>query len=230
MKILPNYPIDGQNATVEIYNLSTLLTNDEEYKELHQFPGPLLLGVTHKKTIIEYCKNKIKFALNNTDIIDPDSYILMWELLILLIRQNGMVVGTDIAELLLKNKETIIRPSSAQSNISNNQTDTNLISDGGNLSASVGSLNSVLKEEEVTNKFREYLLYGSGKEALEWAMKHGLWGHALFLASKLDKRTYANVMMRFANGLTLNDPLQTLYQLLSGKMPAAVTVFFFIGN
>lgn len=55
-------------------------------------------------------------------------------------------------------------------------------------------------------------------------MKHGLWGHALFLASKLDKRTYANVMMRFANGLTMNDPLQTLYQLLSGKMPAVVTV------
>lgn len=54
-------------------------------------------------------------------------------------------------------------------------------------------------------------------------MKHGLWGHALFLASKLDKRTYANVMMRFANGLTMNDPLQTLYQLLSGKQPAAVT-------
>lgn len=55
-------------------------------------------------------------------------------------------------------------------------------------------------------------------------MKHGLWGHALFLASKLDKRTYANVMMRFANGLTMNDPLQTLYQLLSGRIPAAVTV------
>lgn len=55
-------------------------------------------------------------------------------------------------------------------------------------------------------------------------MKHGLWGHALFLASKLDKRTYANVMMRFANGLTINDPLQTLYQLLSGRLPAAVTV------
>lgn len=54
-------------------------------------------------------------------------------------------------------------------------------------------------------------------------MKHGLWGHALFLASKLDKRTYANVMMRFANGLTINDPLQTLYQLLSGKQPASVT-------
>lgn len=55
-------------------------------------------------------------------------------------------------------------------------------------------------------------------------MKNGLWGHALFLASKLDKRTYANVLMRFANGLAMNDPLQTLYQLLSGRTPAAVTV------
>lgn len=62
------------------------------------------------------------------------------------------------------------------------------------------------------------------KNFLELAMKHGLWGHALFLASKLDKRTYANVMTRFANGLAMNDPLQTLYQLLSGKVPASVTV------
>lgn len=103
------------------------------------------------------------------------------------------------------------------------------------------------EEKYVTDKFREYLLFGSGKDALgtfntkiftysklflikihitfsEWAMSHGLWGHALFLASKLDRRTYANVMARFANGLLPNDPLQTLYQLMSGRQPAAVTV------
>lgn len=55
-------------------------------------------------------------------------------------------------------------------------------------------------------------------------MKHGLWGHALFLASKMETRTYAKVMTRFANGLPMNDPLQTLYQLMSGRQPAAVTV------
>lgn len=55
-------------------------------------------------------------------------------------------------------------------------------------------------------------------------MNNGLWGHALFLASKLDKRTHASVMTRFANGLTANDPLQTLYQLQSGRVPASVTV------
>ena len=32
-------------------------------------------------------------------------------------------------------------------------------------------------------------------------MQNGLWGHALFLASKMDERSYSNVMLRFANGL-----------------------------
>jgi COPII coat assembly protein SEC16 len=81
-----------------------------------------------------------------------------------------------------------------------------------------------LSEDQLTAKFRQFLLFGNTKEALDWAMKHGLWGHALFLASKMDARTYANVMTRFANGLSLNDPLQTLYQLMSGRQPAAVTV------
>ncbi|KAJ8981603.1 hypothetical protein NQ317_011882 [Molorchus minor] len=209
LRILPHYPMDGQNATVEICNLQSLLARDEDYIELSQFPGPLVNGVTHKKTIIEYCEGKIRRAAYNQDIIDVDSYVLMWELLILLIRQNGMVVGTDIAELLLKNKASVPpRPSSALSSIS---------SIAGDINPTSESSNHLYTEK------RTFLLYGSGKEALEWAMKHGLWGHALFLASKLDKRTYANIMMRFANGLTLNDPLQTLYQLLSGKMPAAVT-------
>ena len=50
-------------------------------------------------------------------------------------------------------------------------------------------------------KFRDYLLFGHKKEGLEYAMQHGLWGHALFLASKMDDRSYSNVMLRFANGL-----------------------------
>nr|CAI5859844.1 unnamed protein product [Callosobruchus analis] len=225
LRVLPHYPMDGQSATVEVCHMNLLLADDEGFKELSEFPGPLAKGTTHKKTIIEYCENKIKRASHNQDLIDAESYILMWELLILLVRQNGMVVGTDIAELLLKNRRvTPPRPPSVLSTTSSNAAECNLNSEASNNPLSEShSIQSLLKEEEVTNKFREYLLYGSGKEALEWAMKHGLWGHALFLASKLDKRSYANVMMRFANGLTLNDPLQTLYQLLSGKMPAAVT-------
>lgn len=34
------------------------------------------------------------------------------------------------------------------------------------------------------------------QDALESAMKNGLWGHALLLASKMDSRTHARVMTR----------------------------------
>ncbi len=55
-------------------------------------------------------------------------------------------------------------------------------------------------------------------------MNNGLWGHALFLASKMGERDYGQVMARFANGLAFNHPLQTLYQIMSGRQPSSVTV------
>lgn len=99
VKIFPNYPLDGQKATIEIGNLHELLSNDDEYKELVEFPGPLVKGVTHKKTIIEYCESKIRNAVCNREISDVDSYVLMWELLILLLRQNGVSASFVSIEL-----------------------------------------------------------------------------------------------------------------------------------
>lgn len=58
----------------------------------------------------------------------------------------------------------------------------------------------------------------------EYAMNEGLWGHAFFLASKLDERTHTSVMTRFANSVPPHDSLQTLYQLFSCRIPAIVTV------
>lgn len=35
------------------------------------------------------------------------------------------------------------------------------------------------------------------QEALRWATKNNLWGHALFLASKMDNRTHAEIMTKY---------------------------------
>ena len=72
-------------------------------------------------------------------------------------------------------------------------------------------------QETFVDKFRSYLLHGNRAEGLEYAMRVGLWGHALFLASMMDHRTYAGVMTRFDNSLAINDPRQTLYQLMSSR-------------
>mgnify|MGYP001794845924 CR=1 FL=1 len=70
---------------------------------------------------------------------------------------------------------------------------------------------------------------GSTKEALEWAMSRALWGHALLLSSKMASRVFAQVLTRFANSsMTHNDPLQTLYQLMSQRQPNASTVWWLL--
>lgn len=146
-----------------------------------------------------------------------------------------MVVGTDISELLLKNKsefpyEAIAKTSMTSLHSRRNSSDSEKnrynegASDESNEVDDSETPPKSLTEVEITEKFRNYLLYGNVNEALEWATDNNLWGHALFLASKVDRRSHANVMMKFANKLALNDPLQTLYQLMSGRTPSSVTV------
>ncbi|XP_011641290.1 uncharacterized protein LOC105429805 isoform X2 [Pogonomyrmex barbatus] len=230
----PSYPADGERAKVDVVRVDNLLVHDPVARDLRSYPGPLINGVTHKKTIIEYCENKIKKAMINEEMIDRASYILLYELMIMLIQQNGNVVGVDIAGLLLRNKDAYpydankLRSQDVgrrESQISQRSGATG--SDGSTQDISVLSEKTETKQrktvEQITDEFRDTLLYGRVQEALEYAMNEGLWGHALFLASKLDKRTHASVMTRFANSLPPHDPLQTLYQLHSGRVPAIVT-------
>ncbi|XP_029677547.1 uncharacterized protein LOC115244220 [Formica exsecta] len=230
----PSYPADGERAKVNIFRVDNLLSHDPITRDLRSYPGPLINGVTHKKTIIEYCENKIKKAVVNEEMVDRASYILLYELMIMLIQQNGNVVGVDIAGLLLRNKDAYPQDTSKlrsqdvkrrESQVSQRSGATG--SDGSTQDISALSEKPETKQrkttEQITDEFRDTLLYGRIQEALEYAMNEGLWGHALFLASKLDKRTYASVMTRFANSLPPHDPLQTLYQLHSGRVPAVVT-------
>nr|XP_033185020.1 protein transport protein Sec16A isoform X3 [Bombus vancouverensis nearcticus] len=234
----PSYPSDGERAKVDIFRLDNLLSHDPVARDLRAYPGPLIkqVGVTHKKTIIEYCENKIKRAASNEEMVDRASYILLYELMIMLIQQNGNVVGVDIAALLLRNKDAYPYDVNKQKSQDSGRRES-IISQrsGASVGDSVqgsqdGATTSEKVEskprrstEQITDEFRNTLLYGLVQEALEYAMNEGLWGHALFLASKLDKRTHASVMTRFANSLPYHDPLQTLYQLHSGRVPAVVT-------
>ncbi|KAK3087524.1 hypothetical protein FSP39_007014 [Pinctada imbricata] len=231
VKVLPNRPADGEPATVEIHDISQVLQDNLETDELKSFPGPLVRGDTHKNDVLVFCQRKAKECLDNVQMMDRESAALIWKYLELLIKQNGTCVGTDVADLLLEGHEPTTVDYSmmglriqSQDNLDeelNETTETNFSM----VTADRSVINRGKKSvEEVTDRFRHLLLYGRKKDALEWAMKNGLWGHALFLASKMDSRAHANVMTRFANNaMKMNDPLQTLYQLMSGRQPAAVT-------
>ena len=156
--------------------------------------------------------------------------MLLWEMLVLLLRQKGQVEGSDLAELLLRTKEAGQETGGAalaERSRTSSHRDNESVRSGGSVyndtdlpETHVTANRSLIGDghtEPSVDKFRSYLLHGNKAEGLEYAMRVGLWGHALFLASKMDQRTYAGVMTRFANGLAINDPLQTLYQLMSSR-------------
>nr|XP_012637493.1 protein transport protein Sec16A isoform X5 [Microcebus murinus] len=229
IKVLPNLPSEGQPALVEIHSMETLLQHTSEQEEMRAFPGPLGKGDTHKVDVINFAQNKATKCLQDENLIDRESASLLWNFIVLLCRQNGTVVGTDIAELLLRDHRTVWLPGKSPNeanliDFTNEAVEHVEEEEPGEaqlsfLTDSQPATASTLEKE--TERFRELLLYGRKKDALESAMKNGLWGHALLLASKMDSRTHARVMTRFANSLPINDPLQTVYQLMSGRMPAA---------
>ncbi|XP_059213835.1 protein transport protein Sec16A isoform X2 [Centropristis striata] len=230
VQVLPNLPSAGQPALVDIYNMETMLQDTPDQAELRAFPGPLVKEETHKVDVIKFSQNKALECSRDNNLLDRDSARLLWEFIMLLCRQNGTVVGTDIADLLLKEHRSVWLPGKSPNEANlidfNNEPLARAEEEPGAGPLSLLSDTFMTVPENVgkeTERFRELLLFGRKKDALEAAMKGGLWGHALLLASKMDNRTHARVMTRFANSLPINDPLQTVYQLMSGRMPASAT-------
>nr|XP_049908507.1 protein transport protein Sec16A isoform X2 [Epinephelus moara] len=230
VQVLPNLPSAGQPALVDIHSMETMLQDTPDQTELRAFPGPLVKEETHKVDVIKFSQNKALECSRDNSLLDRDSARLLWDFIMLLCRQNGTVVGTDIADLLLKEHRSVWLPGKSPNEANlidfNNEPLARAEEEPGAGPLSLLSDTFMTVPENLgkeTERFRELLLFGRKKDALEAAMKGGLWGHALLLASKMDNRTHARVMTRFANSLPINDPLQTVYQLMSGRMPASAT-------
>ncbi|CAK1599259.1 unnamed protein product [Parnassius mnemosyne] len=234
------WPADGRPAAVRLLPLHAAAQHDPALQHLLAYPGPLARGVTHKKSVIDYCTSRISNA-GKLCALDPLGYVLVWELLALLLRQNGVVVGSDIAELLMKNtreyeykglnKITPRSGSRRESSVSAEGREEERISSPEQPSVSAdltppeeeSSTQSPLHEKAALDRLREYLIYGNRQEALEWAMTNNLWGHALQLAAYSERRVRAGVASRFLASVPRSDPLHTLYAALAQRLPPAAT-------
>ncbi|XP_053601956.1 protein transport protein Sec16A isoform X3 [Plodia interpunctella] len=228
--VRPSYPVDGRAATVHVLALSAALRRDPRRAELAAYPGVLLKGVTHKKSVIEYCMAKARSAYND-DRRDRIGYILLWELLALLLRQNGVVVGADIAELLMKNKREHEFHSDARAAHAHHAGSRRESPLSGSADEPLGELDGVEQPEDrpavdeatALARLRELLTCGNRQEAIEWAMSSQLWGHALQLAAHCERRTRLAVHARFVATLPPADPLHTLYKTQHAKLPPVAT-------
>ncbi|KAM8874328.1 protein transport protein Sec16B isoform 2-T2 [Spinachia spinachia] len=222
IRVTPGLSTQENISQLEIHSLEVILGETKDQQEMRNFPGPLTREDLHKVDALEFAHQRADACMSSDTLQDKSSAALLWNLLILLCRQNGQIVGSDIAELLMQGSHsdgswesdapTLIDFSEGTTAAAPPRTGDDLLT--GNWS-SFSSENS----KKALQSYTQLLLAGRKKEALESAMSSSLWGHALFLASKMDNRSYTNVLNRFTGQLTASDPLQTLFQLLTGRIP-----------
>ncbi|KAK9403878.1 protein transport protein Sec16B [Crotalus adamanteus] len=219
----PNDPADGQPALVEIHSLEIILHDTAEQEMMRIFPGPLIREDLHKVDVMTFCQRKAATGCDLTTKQGRDS-ALLWKLLLLLCRQNGSMVGSDTAELLMQDRKypEKFKKQEPRMNLINLTGEDWPVSGYGTMDLLTGEMVPTAgTPEQKIEKFTKLLFYGRKKEALDWAMRNQLWGHALFLSSKMNPRIYNRVLTGFTSTLASNDPLQTLFQLMSGRIPQA---------
>ncbi|NWH36695.1 SC16B protein, partial [Chloropsis hardwickii] len=219
----PQDPAEGQLPRVELHSLEAILHGTEELEELQAFPGPLAREDLHKVDVMTFCQQKITTGCDLSTQRGRDSSLL-WKLLVLLCRQNGSMVGSDTAELLMQDcrRQDRYKRQEPTASLVGLADDEWASRQPGTLDLITGELPPVVETQaQIVEKFTKLLYYGRKKDALVWAMRNQLWGHALFLSSKMDPRTYSWVLNGFTSTLATNDPLQTFFQLMSGRIPQA---------
>ncbi|XP_012705676.2 protein transport protein Sec16B [Fundulus heteroclitus] len=223
IRVTPALSAQKKLSHLEVHSLEVILSETPEQQEMRDFPGPLTREGLHKIDAIAFAHKKAGTCMRDGELPDGSSAALLWNLLVLLCRQNGQIVGSDIAELLMQDSHSdgswkpdvptlIDFDEHPAAELPPAKGDDLLTGDPNSFGGS---------PEKALQSYTQLLLAGRKKEALESAMTSGLWGHALFLASKMGSRSYATVLNRFTSQLVATDPLQTLFHLLSGRMPAA---------
>ncbi|XP_031728890.1 protein transport protein Sec16B isoform X1 [Anarrhichthys ocellatus] len=219
IRVTPGLSTQEKVSQLEIHSLEVILGETKEQQEMRCFPGPLTREDLHKVDAIDFAHQRAGACMSGDELHDKSSAALLWNLLILLCRQNAQLVGSDIAELLMQGSHsdgswesdapTLIDFGDGTTAEAPPRTGDDLLT---------GTWSS-FSSEKALQSYTQLLLAGRKKEALDSAMSSGLWGHALFLASKMDNRSYTTVLNRFTGQLTASDPLQTLFHLLTGRIP-----------
>ncbi|XP_076846625.1 protein transport protein Sec16B isoform X2 [Brachyhypopomus gauderio] len=223
VKVRPALASEGEPAQVELHSLEVILNGTCEQNEMRDFPGPLAREDLHKVDIINFALQMAETCLKDDTVVDASSAALLWRLLVLQCRQNGRIVGLDVTELLMQGVQSLSvceadGDTGSLIDLSETPTPETECLDAANLLTG-NPLTTAENSKQSLQMYTKLVLEGRKKESLELAMRSGLWGHALFLASKMDGRTYSSVLNRFTGSLVSSDPLQTLFQLLSGRVP-----------
>jgi len=189
----------SENGDIGIQNISQLCNNEKQ--QLETFPGPLFgkNTVQDKDKIIEFI-NGVLMRYRGTDIGTKQ----LWELLRLLIhstkeKTNVNDILRNIKNMLLQSRDTWKKARDSSTSHQQQRND----------------------PSRATERMQQLLVEGNIKDACNIAVQNKLWGHALLLASMIDKSFYSNVLYIFYIILFFSPPtfntFQNLFRLLQNS-------------
>uniref|UniRef100_A0A915CMQ5 Protein transport protein sec16 n=1 Tax=Ditylenchus dipsaci TaxID=166011 RepID=A0A915CMQ5_9BILA len=161
--------------------------NQRNIDALESFKGPLLLGETQPHTLGLFIERQIDRILHS-DVYrgnpysgDANDCLLIWRLLEVLVHQHGKVTGPDLARLLVAGNAYSSQNLSA-ANFIRGKSDKVFEANGSEL---METRDERHVDSQAMDRFTRFLLGGHVEEAIESAMKDGLFFDALLLAHRM---------------------------------------------
>ncbi|GAB1314908.1 vesicle coat component [Madurella fahalii] len=215
---------------VKIKNVKDITPLEER---LAKFPGPLK-GKSKKKETIAWLTTGIESlerALPSSLFVHPQlshddkramERVLLWKILRLFVEHDGVLEGNPavdkaVREILTPGLETSEHAVPYMNGVT-------ALGLGDTLTTAV---QSDAVGSSTVEQIRRHLLSGDCEKAIWTAVDQRLWGHALLLANALAPNLYKQVTQEFVKkevnlpGLK-NEPLATLYEVLSGNHEESV--------
>ncbi|KAF4168392.1 hypothetical protein CNMCM6936_002487 [Aspergillus lentulus] len=196
-----------------------------------QHPGPLK-AKSKKKDLVAWLSSKIA-AFENADIPDfdrlsPDASkcreekTLLWKVIRVLVENDGVLEGSVEAQKSLRN---LLFP-----NLQNSAPNQSL-GDGFTPSATLQPLNAPSQPDAVDPRsvdlLRDTLVLGDREKAVWAAVDKRLWGHAMIIASTMDRSVWQQVVQEFVrrevrSAASRTESLAAFYEILAGNIEESI--------
>ncbi|PLB49400.1 hypothetical protein P170DRAFT_436981 [Aspergillus steynii IBT 23096] len=197
-----------------------------------QHPGPLKTK-SKKKDLLAWLSSKV-VAFENEGIseaaqLHPDSHkrhdekILLWKIVKVLVEHDGNLEGSADTQKSLRN---VIFP-----HLQNAESEQQNYGGGFPTFGNPQSMDATSRPDSIDTQslesLRSSLLMGDREKAVWTAVDHRLWGHAMIVASTLDKSVWKQVAQEFVrrevrSATSNTEPIAALYEIFAGNIEESI--------
>ncbi|VDN04648.1 unnamed protein product [Thelazia callipaeda] len=194
--------VKNSETVLEIRDMRSLIVDQKllyVVSAIESFRGPLVPGFTQTHSVLLYIQRQIDIILKSEAYLNSgaNDCLLMWQLLEMLVQQQGRVTGPDLSRLLMNGCHVI------EHRRNENQVD-----------------------PKAYDRFTQFLLGGHVKEALDSAMKDGLYSDAMILARRIainEPHELDKVETAFLSHRSDLNPVMTLLAVANGQSASVLT-------